>query len=194
MDRSNGYEDIAAKFQAVRTAIGARHVGDWARALPRGAEVLDLGCGSGIPITRELVNQGLKVWAIDASPSMVAAFSANFPSAQIACEPVDESNFFGRVFDGVVAWGLMFLLPSDEQRRLIRRAAGILAPEGRLLFTSPAGTEPVVWNDSMTGRESRCLSGTEYREILSAGGLTVIREYEDEGGNHYFDTIKKAVP
>ena len=197
-DRSNGYEGVAAAFLAGRgrappTAIGARAVGNWARTLPRGAEVLDLGCGSGLPITRALVSEGLKVWAIDASPSMVAAFRANFPTIPVACEAVEESTFFDRTFDGVVAWGLMFLLPADVQRRLIRRVAGILAPGGRLLFTSSGGTEPVVWNDVMTGLESRSLGAAEYRRELSAVGLSVTREYEDEGENHYFDAIKKGV-
>ena len=96
--------------------------------------------------------------------------------------------FFGRMFDGVVAWGVIFLLLPEEQRRLIQRIADILVPGGRLLFTSC--TEPLVWNDAMTGLESRSLGAAEYRRQLSAVGLSVISEYEDEGQNHYFDAFK----
>jgi len=39
----------------------------------------------------------------------------------------------------------------------------------------------------MTGLESRSLGGVEYHALLSAVGLTVTSEYEDEGQNHYFD-------
>ena len=42
----------------------------------------------------------------------------------------------------------------------------------------------------MTGLESRSLGGVEYRALLSAVDLTVTREYEDEGRNHYFDAWK----
>jgi SAM-dependent methyltransferase len=66
--------------------------------------------------------------------------------------------------------------------------ADILVPGGRLLFTSPA--EPVVWNDAMTGLESRSLGAEEYQRQLSAVGLRVLREYEDEGQNHYFEALK----
>ena len=196
MDRSNGYEGIAAEFLRGRgstpsTGIGARAVGNWARTLPRAAAVLDLGCGSGLPITRALVSEGLNVWALDASPSLVEAFRHNFPTIPVACEAVEDSTFFDRTFDGVIAWGLMFLLPAEEQRRLIRRLAGTVVPGGRLLFTSCAGTEPLVWNDAMTGLESRSLGAVEYRKQLSTVGLSVTREYEDEGENHYFDAIKK---
>jgi methylase of polypeptide subunit release factors len=51
-DKSNGYESLAKRFVASRSpTIGATSVRDWSRALPRGASVLDLGCGSGIPVS-----------------------------------------------------------------------------------------------------------------------------------------------
>jgi hypothetical protein len=43
----------------------------------------------------------------------------------------------------------------------------------------------------MTGLASRSLGAEEYRRQLSAVGLSVIREYEDEGQNHYFDALKQ---
>ena len=86
----------------------------------------------------------------------------------------------------------MFLLPGDEQRGLIQRVAEILVPGGRLLFTSCAGVEPLVWNDAMTGSESRSLGAVEYRKQLKAAGLLLIREYEDEGENHYFEASKST--
>ena len=76
------------------------------------------------------------------------------------------------------------------RRRLIKRIADILVPGGRLLFTSRAGVEPLVWNDAMTGLESRSLGGVVYRTLLCEVGLTVTSEYEDEGQNHYFDAFK----
>lgn len=194
-DPSNGYERVAAEFLAGRgnapsTAIGTNTVRDWARMLPPGAAVLDLGCGPGLPITRVLVSEGLNVHGIDASPSFVEAFRHNLPGVPVACESVETSSFFNRMFDGVVTWGLLFLLQPLAQRRLIQRIADILVPGGLLLFTSCA--EPFVWNDAMTGLESRSLGGAEYRRLLGAVGLCVTKEYEDEGQNHYFDAVKLA--
>jgi len=194
IDPSNGYESVAAEFLAGRgrapsTAIGARLVREWARRLPRGAAVIDVGCRSGLPITKVLVSEGLNVYAIDAAPSLVEAFRHNFPTTPVVCESVENSLFFNRMFDAVLAWGLIFLLQPEAQRSLIRSMADILVPGGRLLFTSPA--EPVVWNDAMTGLESRSLGAPEYRRLLSAGDISVSSEYEDEGQNHYFDSFKR---
>jgi len=190
MDRSNGYEGVAVEFLARRgsgrsTGVGVNTVRNWARTLPGGATVIDLGCGPGFPITEVLVTEGLNVFGVDAAPSFVQAFQRNLPNTAVVCEAVQDSRFFDRTFDGVLAWGLMFLLSAEDQRRLIQRIAGILTPGGRLLFTSPA--VPLIWNDAMTGLESRSLGVEEYRRQLSAVGLTLVSEYEDEGQNHYFD-------
>jgi SAM-dependent methyltransferase len=193
MDRSSGYEGIAAEFVSARSAsIGVKRVRDWAKTLPRGAAVVDLGCGPGFPITQVLMAAGLNVYGVDAAPSFVQAFRRNFPNTPIACEAVQDSKFFDRTFDGVLAWGLMFLLSPEDQRRLIRRIADILVPGGRLLFTSPADIG--FGNDGMTGRETRSLGAEEYRRRLSAVGLTVASQYEDEDGgrNHYFDVFKES--
>jgi len=194
-DPSNGYEGVAPEFLAGRgrapaTAIGASEVRAWARKLPRGATVIDLGCGTGLPITKVLVGEGLNVYAIDAAPSLVEAFRHNLPGIPVKCESVEDSLFFKRKFDAVLSWGLIFLLLPEAQRSLIRRMADLLVPGGRLLFTAQA--EAQVWNDAMTGLESRSLGAAEYRRLLSAADLEISSEYEDVGQNHYFDACKRA--
>jgi SAM-dependent methyltransferase len=195
MDQSNGYEGVAAEFLARRgngrarsNAIGVKEVRAWARTLPRGSSVIDLGCGPGFPITAVLVEEGLQVFGVDAAPSFVAAFQRNLPGIPILCESVLESKLFDRTFDAVLAWGLMFLLEAEGQHRLIQKFAEMLAPGGRLLFTSPA--EPVAWNDAMTGLQSRSLGAEQYKKLLEAAGISVAAEYEDIGENHYFDALK----
>jgi SAM-dependent methyltransferase len=159
MDQSNGYEAVAEEFLAGRgssnsrsAGIGVNEVREWAKALPCGSSVIDLGCGPGFPITVVLVEEGLEVFGVDAAPSFVAAFKRNLPGTPIVCESVLESRLFDRTFDAVLAIGLMFLLQVEDQHRLIQRFADILVPGGRLLFTATA--KPVVGTDAMTGLES----------------------------------------
>lgn len=189
-DPSNGYEAAAAKFMSLRTSstIGATAVGDWARALPPGAAVLDLGCGHGVPISAALAAEGATLYGVDAAPGMVAAFRARFPEAQVECSAVEDSDFFGRTFDGIVAWGLMFLLTPEAQAHVIAKAAGALRPGGRFLFTSPA--QRCDWSDNLTGRTSVSLGAAEYRRLLGAAGLELVRTAEDEGQNFYYDATR----
>jgi SAM-dependent methyltransferase len=195
MDLSNGYESVSAEFLTRRgssrtrsDAIGVKEVRDWAKTLPRGSSVIDLGCGPGFPITVVLVEEGLQAFGVDAAPSFVSAFQRNLPGTPIVCESVLASSFFDRTFDAVLSIGLMFLLKAEEQQRLIRRFADILVPGGRVLFTSTA--RPHVWTDGMTGLESISLGAEKYRELLGAAGISVAAEYEDVGESHYFDAFK----
>jgi SAM-dependent methyltransferase len=189
-DPSNGWEAVAPTFirQARQSAIGVALVTEWVNQLPPTSTILDLGCGPGGPRSDPLHTRG-QVYAIDASPSLARAYQERFPAARVTCESVEGSPLFGCQFDGILAWGLLFLLPPTLQEEVIQRAARALKPGGRLLFTAPwqVGT----WADNSTGRESVSLGVTRYRELLAAADLALIRECEDEGDNHYYETLKR---
>lgn len=185
-DPSNGYEAIARDFIEYRkkSSIGAEAVRSWAHTLVPKATILDLGCGNGIPITKALVKDGYKLYGIDASPTLIASFRKYFPDLPAACEPVETSDYFDQKFDGVVAWGLMFLLSESAQSKLIHRVSTILNPDGQFLFTSPK--QACTWTDVLAGAESRSLGAKQYKRILSSAGLSLIGNDIDEGENYYY--------
>lgn len=189
MDKSNGYEGIAASFVKSRAnAIGASSVRYWAKTLPSKATVLDLGCGAGIPIAKVLMDEGMLVYGIDASPTLVQRFHRNFPRTPVTCEAIEDSLFFERQFDAIVAWGLLFLLPNDIQELVLRKAADALLTGGSLLFTAPS--QAVTWKDVMTAQQSISLGAQAYKELLAVCGLRLLEEFEDEGENHYYHAVK----
>lgn len=190
-DGSNGYEAIASIYVARRgtrplvgDAIGAAVVRAWAQAFPPGATVLDLGAGPGEPGTRILQEAGLTTCAVDASPTMVAGFRERFPGVPIEHNTAEASRFFERTFDGVLAWGLLFLLEPAAQALVIQKVARAFEPGGRFLFTAPV--EPLEWLDGMTDRPSYALGAQTYERLLREAGLRWVAEALDEGGNHYY--------
>lgn len=186
IDRSEGWDDIAERFMAVRSDIGASLVRSWAREnLPESGSVIDIGCGSGVPIARALMKEGFAVFGIDASPALIAAFRRRFPDAPSACEAAQHSDFFHRSFDAAVAVGLLFLLSEEDQRSVIARVGRSLRPGGRFLFSAPR--ESCEWADMLTGRRSRSLGEAAYARLLDASGLRLLGCRMDEGGNNYFD-------
>jgi SAM-dependent methyltransferase len=189
IDASHGYEESAAEFRSRRSrSIGVDTVRSWTRSLPERAAVLDLGCGDGVPITQVLIDAGLEVYAVDASPSMIKAFRERFPDVAAECASVMASDLFGRRFTGAVAWGLVFLLSPEDQRGLIAKVAAVLEPAGRFLFTAPR--QDCEWRDLITGRQSVSLGADGYRNLLSAAGLRLMNEADDEGDNHYYFAVK----
>jgi SAM-dependent methyltransferase len=187
-DKSNGYEEIAEIFISGRgrnrSGVGASVVAEWSRMLPSGATVLDLGCGTGVPISQALIERGFNVFGVDASPKIVAAFRASFPALPVECAAVEDSDFFGRTFDGVVAVGLFFLLEAEVQRRLLTKIAGALRNGGRLLFTAPR--QSCSWRDALTDRTSISLGYEAYRNALEGEGVSLVGTQLDEAENHYY--------
>jgi len=120
---------------------------------------------------------------------MIAEFRANFPTAPVQCAAVEDADFFGRTFDGVVAWGLFFLLSAEVQLKLIAKVAAILPSGGRLLFTSPS--QPCSWLDAMTERTSISLGQDAYRVALNAEGMTLVGTYVDAGENYHYSALKR---
>lgn len=191
-DGSNGYETVADDFMSHRagSTIGVATVRRWAKLLPPGGAVLDLGCGHGVPISQALVDEGFTVSGVDASATMIAAFRAQLPNAPAEHSEVEDAQFFGLQFDGVIAWGLMFLLTGDAQAKVIRKIAAALKPGGRFLFTAPQ--QGCEWPDNLTGQMSRSLGSDAYRRLVESAGLLLEDEADDDGQNHYFFVRRPA--
>ena len=190
-DPSNGYEGVATEFIAGRqqSGVGVATVRAWGRSLPQGATILDLACGFGVPNSQALIDDGFVIYGVDASPRLITEFRRPFPDGNVACEAVEDSRFFDRTFDGVIAVGLLFLLSEDSQRDLIRRVGLALNSSGRFLFTSPA--QSCTWTDILTGRESLSLGADAYKAIIAGARLNLVGEHSDEGDNHYYDTCRQ---
>lgn len=165
------------------TWIGQRSVYRWSLNLPRGGAVLELGCGHGV-IAKALIDEGFEVYGVDASKRMIEAFRKRFPDAHAEHSAVEDSEFFGRTFDGVVAWGLIFLLQPDVQVAVIGKIARALKRGGEFLFTAPV--EMCTWKDALTGRDSFSLGDERYRQLMRTEGLVLLGEDSDEGDNHYY--------
>jgi len=189
-DFSNGWEAVADEFIAVRNQhYGSHAIANWAEFLQPGQEVLDIGCGFGGSYTHGLIDQGIQIYGIDASQSLLAEHRKRYPEALVRCEAVQRSLLFEKEFSGIIAVGLVFLLDRDTQVSLLRRVALALKKGGRLLFSAP--WQVCEWDDLLTNRKSQSLGREAYCSILEKQGLILHEEFSDEGENHFFDFHKE---
>jgi len=163
-DVARAYETNALAYMHVRekSAVGAKVIGQWAQNLSKNASVIELACGGGYPITRVLNNAGLKLWTVDASPTLVKTFQSRFPHIPIQCAKVQQFDFYNRTFDAAIAIGFVFLLSESDQVKLISNIAHKLNPGGRFVFTAPI--ELARWKDITTGADSHSLGYANYVE------------------------------
>lgn len=190
-DPSNGWDaaaDILVRDRS-RSTIGVAVLRDWARDLPAGASVLDLGCGAGAPVSQTLADLGFHVAGIDGSPRLIAAYRQRFPDADVACEAAETSSWFDRPFDAIVSIGMMFFLDEAAQRAVIRRFGTTVVPGGRVLITVPWQT--ATWIDPTTKRPNRSLGRREYVNAFAAAGFDVIGMPVDEGENQHLAAVRR---
>lgn len=188
-DLSEGWDGVAEQFMAARSDIGVSLVRSWGRRnLPPSASIIDVGCGSGVPITKALIDEKFDVFGVDASPALVSAFRRRFPDVQVSCEAAQDSVFFHRTFDAAVSIGLLFLLSEDNQQKVIERIARSLKPGGVFLFSAPR--ETCEWQDMLTGRLSKSLGEETYARLLETSGMRLVDCHVDEGENNYYEAVK----
>lgn len=103
------------------------------------AEVLDIGCGSGVPVAKLLSDSGFQVTGIDRSANLLDKARENVPSADFRQAEMEDYRIAG-MYDGVVLWDALFHLPRAEHRLILEKIFSALKPGG-LLILSSGGSE-----------------------------------------------------
>lgn len=107
----------------------------WRSKLPPQAHVLDIGCGHGEPIVRQLLEHGCQVTGIDLSEGMLSRARANFPSATFLNLTPAELEL-DAVFDGACSFFSLLHADPIELRVALDRVRRALKPGGHLLLVS----------------------------------------------------------
>ncbi len=180
-DVADAYNKIAGWFDEnrTRTLIEQSYLDELARALAPGASILDLGCGTGEPIMRYLLERQYEMTGVDASAAMIEIAGTRFPGSRLIVGDM-RSVHLDQTFDAVIAWHSLFHLPHDDQRAMFAAFARHLHPGGTVMFTS--GSEyGETWSEN--GGEQlyhASLDADEYRRLLAAHGFDVVHHVMDD--------------
>jgi SAM-dependent methyltransferase len=161
------------------------HLDRFLALVPAPATILDVGCGTGEPIARYVLERGFELTGVDAAPAMIAICRARFPDREWLVRDMRRLTL-GRRFDGILAWDSLFHLPMDDQRAMFPRFAAHTAPGAPLLFTSgPAEGEAI---GCYRGEElyHASLHPAEYRRLLAENDFSLVHHVADdpECGGH----------
>jgi len=169
------YERNAPAYaQATLRLSMAPQLSRFASALPRGAAVLDLGCGSGRDLVA-LSSAGFQAIGLDISPAL-AALAREHSGCPVTvgdlCDPPYED---GR-FDGIWAAACLLHLQRSEIPPTLARLRRLLRPCGRFFASMKVGTGEARSED---GRWFTYVSAQEWRERLEQAGFDDIDLVED---------------
>jgi SAM-dependent methyltransferase len=146
-----GYDEISFVYRdddGQPAASSAEHVGRYAGwvaelagLLPAGATVADLGCGAGIPATRELTGHGLRVIGVDFSAVQLARARRLVPAASLVRADITALRLRPASLDAVVSFYTLIHVSLADQLALFPRIRSWLRPGGYLLAITGAGHE-----------------------------------------------------
>jgi SAM-dependent methyltransferase len=141
--------------------------------LGNGAQVLDLGCGSGRPVAQHMAELGLRVTGVDSSPTMISLCRERLPDQEWIVGDMRRLAL-DRHFDGILAWDSFFHLNYEDQRRMFPIFADH-ASAGTVLMcnTGPQHGEAVgEYKGDPLYHAS--LSPSEYRALIGRFGFAVM--------------------
>ncbi len=137
--------------------------------LPEGSEVLDLGCGSGRPMDRYLIEQGRRVTGVDTSPELIDLARTRWPDQTWILGDMRGLDL-GRRFGGIIAWHSLFHLRPEDQEAMFEVFDAHSEPGAALMFTS--GWNRGVAMGQFQGERlyHASLDPDEYHALLRAHG------------------------
>ena len=177
---ARGYDAIALRYAEWAGQVESPAL-EWLRdldaQLPDGSDVLELGCGRGVPGTRELARRH-RVTGVDISAVQIELARHHVPEASFVHADAAELDVAAGSLDAVVALYFFGHVPADEQRDLISRIAVWLDDGGVLLATFGAGEAGEDVDPDWLGAPMffASLGGNSYIPLLRDSGLEPLRE------------------
>lgn len=190
----NSYNKIAKDFNKQRAQSNVSpYVEVFADKLPKNAHVLDIGCGSGVPNTKYLVQNGFELVGIDLSEKLINLAQKNVPRAKFSNVGVFEFETEQK-FDGVIAWDSLFHLKPEEHKKAFAKIDSLLKPSGYLLFTH-GGSEGEIRSEMYDNEFYYSSPGPEViKDILAELNYKILEwDLDKEQGNGYLVVLAQKV-
>ena len=197
-----GYDRIAERYlawSALRPSAARRRALALAEAgIPAGADVLELGCGAGVPMTVALA-RGRHLTGIDISAEQLRLARRNVPGATFIQADIATLDWPMASVDAVVAFYSLTHVPRDGHAALLARIRGWLRPGGLFIASlgvedDPGGIEPGWLGVDMYFSH---FSARVNRRLVEAAGLVIERadvivEPEDRHGARFLWIAARA--
>jgi len=131
-----GYNQCAKNYADNRDLFkNQKYLEGLAEKLPLKAKVLDIGCGSGVPVDKYLSIKGFQITGIDISEEMVKLAKENLPHGNFLVKDMAEIDFPESSFDAIVSFYAIFHIPREEHLPLLNKLHTLLKTDGYLLIT-----------------------------------------------------------
>jgi len=151
----DGYDAVAPRYAAYAAGPTSHPRHTWLATLlertPRAAEVLELGCGPGVPAAAAIVAAGHRFTGVDISAGQLDIARRLVPGATFVEADMMTLEVPPSSFDAVVAFYSLIHVPRRHYPTLFSRIRAWLRPGGWFLASFGTGDSPGWIEDDLLG-------------------------------------------
>ena len=199
---ADGYDQIADRYlawSALRPSPARLRALDLADSvIPAGADVLELGCGAGIPMTARIA-AGRHLTGVDISAEQLRRARRNVPGATFLHVDMTTIVRPPTSLDAVVAFYSLTHVPRDEHAALFARIRSWLRPGGVFIASLGVEDDPGSLEEGWLGVDMYFSqwSARVGRRLVEEAGFTVehaevLREPADRHDSRFLWIVGRA--
>jgi cyclopropane fatty-acyl-phospholipid synthase-like methyltransferase len=190
-----GYNKIAKKYSSNRDQFkNNKYLDKLVNLLKPGSKILDIGCGSGVPIDKYLFDQGFEIKGIDISEEQIKLAQKNLPKCNLEVKDIAKLKKDEYSVDAVVSFYTIFHIPRENHLDLLKKIKTYLNKNGLLLITM--GSSEWEGKENFHGTQmwwSHYGAEKNKRIIKQAGFKIIFDEIDKSGGeNHLVVLARKS--
>lgn len=187
MDLKETYNRIAEDWHRDHLADDWWREGtdDFIKKLPTGAQVLDVGCGSGVK-SKYLAAHGLNVVGIDISDKLLEIARREMPNGDYRELSMADLDDMKETFDGVFAQASLLHIPKKDAGDVVKKMARRLVLDG-LLCINVKETREGKPEEGILKEDGY---GYEYERFFSYFTMSELERYLTDAGLHIVSKLR----
>lgn len=131
-----GWDDYARTTRSERTITAEyKIIKLFSEMLPHNCNIIDIGCGSGKPITKYFEDEGHNITGVDISPKQVQKAKENLKNSKIIAADMLKYEFPNNYFDAAFCLHSLVHIERIHHKKVLDKIYGSLKPGGLLLIS-----------------------------------------------------------
>ncbi|MEO0469151.1 MAG: class I SAM-dependent methyltransferase [Bacteroidota bacterium] len=192
----SGYNQISADYHARRLtkqAINRQYFDALSDHLPAEGKMLDLGCGSGIPVTKCFADKGFAVTGVDISEKMIEIARKEVPNGAFFVADMCQLSFPENHFDLILSTFAIIHVPREKQATLFQNLKYWLKKGGRAYLVLGSEDKAMEIKEDWHGVEMYWshFDPETYQTLLTEIGFKMVWEEHEvlPNGESFYNVI-----
>lgn len=159
------YNTLGRKYYSDSLKVTPPERESYAKILPKGANLLEVGCGGGRD-AKYFVKKGFKVTGIDASNVFIDIAKKEAPKANFSVMDILKLDFPKESFDAIWAQAVLLHLKRKDVSKALRNMYKVLKPDGYAYINVKKGKGEAYVAEKLSGGHERFYTYFSKKEVI----------------------------